>query len=65
MTREEIAGELHGWSPPVIYDIHIDRYRVATQKDIDDLLEIMGRYGALRRVMQEEDEWHKQRLARK
>lgn len=65
MTREEVAGELHGWSPPVIYDIQTDRYRVATQKDIDDLQEILGRYAALRDVIRKEDEWHKQRLARK
>ena len=28
-------AEILGWKPPLIYDVAVDRHRIATQEDID------------------------------
>lgn len=39
--------EINGWTPPLIYDLSSDKTRIATQADIDHLVDIARAYGQL------------------
>lgn len=57
---KKIAGEvaaLTGWTPPVIYELTEDRYRIATQADIDRMMAVLSAQSkfidVVRRAVQE------------
>ncbi len=51
-TNPEIATEsVNGWTPPMIYDISSDKYRIATQDDADTLVAVSQEYGRILREM--------------
>lgn len=69
-AREEVGGvmdmetpAINGWKPPVIYDMGADRYRVATQEDVDSLLAVHKAYGELRRAFNVTDNAVKAEIA--
>lgn len=39
------AETINGWTPPVIYDIREDRFRIATQADLDKYMALTRVYG--------------------
>ena len=47
---------LNGWQPPLIYDIAIGEKRIATQEDVDRLMEIANFYNGLRMAIRREIE---------
>lgn len=54
-----MSDEINGWKPPVIYDIHTDTHRIATQQDIDQMTAainaLIGFRGAVKRAMADAD----------
>jgi hypothetical protein len=47
-SAKEVAEKVHaatGWRPPIMYDISTDDWRLATQEDIDRLLQMSRAYG--------------------
>lgn len=50
--------EFNGWKPPIIYDIAIDAFRLATQADIDNFMEMTKAYGQIRQHLKDIEAIH-------
>lgn len=60
MQHESIKG----WKPPIVYDVSIDEYRIAEQRDIDQLVAVQQAYGELRQKLKEMESIHNALLER-
>ena len=55
--------DIAGWKPPVVYDIEIDKFRIATQGDVDRLTRLQQSYGEMRRLLKLIEEEHEHLFA--